>query len=453
MGDFLKTLIPWANWWNGVILTFDVVVLVCYIIIYRKTKVRNLLTSMPGLFTSLGILGTFGAICQSLAGISVEPMTVNNVGKTIGEAATSAAGSLDLKQIIADLIPAFSTSIYGLVFAFFSTFFTRLHFAKEDTAFEQTLKYKNPEEAIEALDAHVLRLTEANETNNNKLTDTIKAQSEILSKFVDSFVEKMESTFTAMNQVIEERVSNFGTTQYTQSREILEGITRQLGDDARSLIQSHKDSVTEMTQASTNDLAAIKTALTDAVNELKTNTVSGIEGIAHEQTAALQKITEDSLNNQMRTIEAQNDFNSELLSRMSSSLENTTARIIESVGAQIAVLQTALQENVQRLNESYDFISEKSSSIVSNYEQATEAYQDAVQNAHDLNEQVVKGLDKVGDSLKSVGKTNEGVDQILELIKDKETNMEAIVMRIEELGSAIVTLQKLESVLSKIANK
>ena len=66
---------------------------------------------------------------------------------------------------------------------------------------------------------------------------------------------------------------------------------------------------------------------------------------------------------------------------------------------------------------------------------------------------VVKGLDKVGDSLKSVGKTNEGVDQILELIKDKETNMEAIVMRIEELGSAIVTLQKLESVLSKIANK
>ena len=425
MGDFLKTLIPWANWWNGVIFTLDVVVLVWYIIRYRKTKVRNLLTSMPGLFTSLGILGTFGAICQSLAGISVEPMTVNNVGKTIGEAVTSVAGSLDLKQII----------------------------AKEDTAFEQTLKYKNPEEAIEALDAHVLRLTEANETNNNKLTDTIKAQSEILSKFVDSFVEKMESTFTAMNQVIEERVSNFGTTQYTQSREILEGITRQLGDDARSLIQSHKDSVTEMTQASTNDLAAIKTALTDAVNELKTNTVSGIEGIAHEQTAALQKITEDSLNNQMRTIEAQNDFNSELLSRMSSSLENTTARIIESVGAQIAVLQTALQENVQRLNESYDFISEKSSSIVSNYEQATEAYQDAVQNAHDLNEQVVKGLDKVGDSLKSVGKTNEGVDQILELIKDKETNMEAIVMRIEELGSAIVTLQKLESVLSKIANK
>ena len=453
MGDFLKTLIPWANWWNGVILTLDVVVLAWYLIRYHKTKVRNLLTSMPGLFTSLGILGTFGAICYSLSGISSAPAAAPVIGQSVGDALKNAPESLDLKRIIADLIPAFSTSIYGLIFAFFSTFFTRLHFAKEDASLEQTLKYKNPEEAIEALDAHVLKLTEVNEANNNKLTDTIKAQSEILSKFVDSFVEKMEGTFTAMNQVIEERVSNFGTTQYTQSREILEGITRQLGDDARSLIQSHKDSVTEMTQASANDLAAIKTALTDAVNELKTNTVTGIEGIAHEQTAALQKITEDSLNNQMRTIEAQNDFNSELLNRMSSSLETTTAQIIESVGAQIAVLQTALQENIQKLNESYDFISDKSSSIVSNYEQATEAYQDAVQNAHDLNEKVAKGLTEVGDSLKSVGKTNENVDNILKLIEDKETNMEAIVMRIEELGSAIVTLQKLESVLSKIANR
>ena len=49
MGDFLKTLIPWANWWNGVILTLDVVVLAWYLIRYHKTKVRNLLTSMPGL--------------------------------------------------------------------------------------------------------------------------------------------------------------------------------------------------------------------------------------------------------------------------------------------------------------------------------------------------------------------------------------------------------------------
>lgn len=453
MGDFLRTLIPWANWWNAVILSLDIIVTVWFWINYSKTKSRNLLTAMPGLFTSLGILGTFGAICFSLAGISAEPEQVSNIGKTVGEAATATAGSLDLKNIIANLIPAFSTSIYGLVFAFFATFFTKLHFAKEDAALAQSLKYKDPEEAIEALDAHVLKLTEANEINNAKLTDTIEAQSNILSKFVDTFVEEMQGCFTAMNKVIEERVTNFGTTQFTQSREILEGITQKLGEDAKSLIQSHNDSVKGMAESSTAELSAIKDALTAAVNDLKTNTVSGIEGLAKEQSEAIQKISEDTLNYQKTSIEAQNSFNSELLNKMSSSLESTTSGIIEAVGGQIAILQAALQENIQKLNESYDFISEKSSSIVSNYEQATEAYQDAVQNAHDLNEKVSKGLDKVGDSIKSVGKTNENVDKILALIENKETNMEAIIMRIEELGNAIVTLQKLESVLSRIASK
>lgn len=453
MVAFFRSLIPWENWWNAIILSLDIVVIIVYLWKYKKTKSRNLLTSMPGLFTSLGILGTFCAICSSLAGISNEPLAVDNVGKTIGDAVASTTGSLDLKRIISDLIPAFSTSIYGLILASFASFFSKLRFAKEDAALDSILKYKTPEEAIEALDAHVLKLTEANEENNTKLTTSIEAQSGILSKFVDSFVQEMQGCFTAMNKVIEERVTSFGTTQFTQSRELLEKITQDLGEHTQSLLKSHTESVKEMTQTSTNDLAAIKEAITTAVNELKSNTVSGLESIATEQSEALKRISEDSINHHRQSIEAQNEFNSELMNKMSSSLEATTGHIIEAVGAQISLLQTALQENIKKLGESYDFISEKSSSIVSNYEQATEAYQDAVQNAHDLNEQVAKGLDKIGDSLKGISKTNENVDKILELIQSKETNMEAIVMRIEELGNAIVTLQKLESSLTRIAGK
>ena len=293
MNDFLRTLIPWANWWNGIILTLDVVVVILFIHQYKKTKSRNLLTSMPGLFTSLGIFGTFGAICYSLAGISSEPEAVSNFGKTIGEVAKSSSGSLDLKEIIANLIPAFSTSIYGLVFAFFATLFTKLHFASEDAALQDRLKYKDPEIALEALDEHVVRLTLANEENNNRLTSSIAAQSEILSRFVDSFVEEMQDCFNAMNSAIEERVTNFGTTQFTQSRELLEGITRKLGEDAQSLLQSHNDTVKTMTETSSSDLAAIKEALTTAVTSLKADAVAGIEALARQQNESLQKLSED----------------------------------------------------------------------------------------------------------------------------------------------------------------
>jgi hypothetical protein len=367
--------------------------------------------------------------------------------------AAKGTGSLDLKEIISDLIPAFSTSIYGLVLAFLATCITKIVFAYEDAALANTLKYKDPEAALQALDDHVLALTEAEKQNNEKLTDSIAKQSEILSKFVDSFIQEMQGCFTAMNTVVEERVTNFGTTQFTQSREILEGITRQLGDQAKTILDSHKESVKTMTESSSSDMEAIRTALTDAVEKLKTDTVSGIEALTQEQTAKLQRLSEDSLNLHMQSAEEQRQFNESLLNKMSTSLTDTTGRIVEGLNAQIDVLKQAIGDNVEQLQQAYDFITEKSASIVSNYEQATEAYQDAVQNAHDLNERVEKGLDKVGDGLTNVGKTNENVNKIIDMIENKETNMEAIVMRIESLNNAIESLQRLESVLSRIAPK
>jgi Cytochrome bd-type quinol oxidase, subunit 2 len=461
MSDFLKTLIPWANWWNALILSLDIIVVIVFRYYYNKTKSRNLLTSMPGLFTSLGILGTFGAICQSLAGISTDTaVTLPQVGMTVAEATASSHNSLDLKEIIANLIPAFSTSIYGLVFAFFATIFTKLRFAKEDAALVETLKYKEPERALEALDEHVTKMTEAidnevaaNKENNQKLTDSIAAQSDILDKFVEKFVKEMENCFKAMNTVIEERVTNFGTTQFSQSRELLEGLTKRLGDDALGILASHQESVRTLTEASSADLADIRNSLKTAVDGLKADTVSGIETLTAQQMAALQKLADDSLALQKQSVEDQNAFNSNLLSQMSTSLSETATRIISSVSEQISLLEAAVAENVQKLNESYEFISDQSASIVSNYEQASEAYRDAVQNAHDLNEKIEKELVEVESGLKSVGKTNESVEKVISAVKEKEANMEAIVMRIEELGKAIVSLQKLESVLSRIAPK
>ena len=531
MGDFLRTLIPWANWWNGIVFTLDIIVLVAFFVYYNKTKSRSLLTSMPGLFTSLGILGTFCAICYSLSGLSSDSTFVafqdssaaaewkaNNPGKTIyikiiddgnvsfiGEGsplgnnvdssfvfnparediryyrakeasdirtriesnegitvgdAPSISSNLDIRKIIAGLIPAFSTSIYGLIFALFATAFAKIRFAKEDSKLVSTLKYKDPERALEALDEHVTKMTraidnevESNKENNKRLTDSIAAQSDILDKFVEKFVKEMENCFKAMNTVIEERVTSFGTTQFNQSRELLEGLTKQLGDDALGILASHQESVRALTEASSADLADIRNSLKTAVEGLKADTVSGIENLTTKQTAALQKLADDSLTLQKQSVEDQNAFNSNLLSQMSSSLSDTATRIISSVSEQITVLETAVAENVQKLNESYEFIIDQSASIVSNYEQASEAYRDAVQNAHDLNEKVEKELKEVESGLKSVGKTNESVEKVISVIKEKEANMEAIVMRIEELGKAIVSLQKLESVLSRIAPK
>ncbi len=452
MDEFLRMLNPTANIWNTIVFSADVLICVSFYIWFACTKSRSILTSKPGLYTSLGILGTFCAICASLAGIVAEPSAINE-GMTAGEVISKSAQSLDIKRIIQDLIPAFSTSIYGLVAAFFSSIINRIIFVCQDSHLEKTLRYKDPETALQALDDHIQELITASKENNEKLNESIVAQSKILSTFVDTFMDKMKGTFEAMNTTIEERVSNFGTVQYTQSRQILEDITKKLGEDAKDILQNHKDSVKTMTEASTADLTAIKEALAAAVANLKTDTVSGIEKLTQEQNSALQKLASDSLNLHMEATKDQNAFNQTLLKNMSTSLSETTTNIINGVGDQIKALKESLVENIGKLKEAYEFIDDKSASIISNYEQVSETYRDAVKNAHDLNERVEKGLDTVNSSLKTVGQTNENVQKAVKLIEDKETNMEAIVMRIESLSSAIATLERLESVLSRISAK
>lgn len=466
--EFFQTLNPFASWWNGIILLLDIIVAFIGLSKYKKTKSRQLRNALPGIYTSLGLLGTFGAICTSLAGIA-DSHAINaagNVGKTV-EAVAALTGDLDLKRIISDLIPAFSTSIYGLVFAIFSTIHSKMVYADEDIAIENKLKFKNPDELLdnmgenlEGLKELMAKDIEANSQNNEELKDTIKAQSEIFSKFVDTFVQQMETTFTAMKETIGERVNAFGEEQFKQSKAVLEGLTAKLNEETQDIVSNHTSSVKTMTESIEN-----------AVSVLKTNTISQIEALSSAQQDTLKKMSDDNLQSQVEQLEAlkqytteqaamqkesiekQNEFNSELLSKMSTTVSNSMEQVIASIREQCQTLQNGILEDIELLKKSFDFMDSKSSDIVSNYEQATEAYRDAVQNAHDLNDNFEKSISAISSTLKAAEKTNKGVDQVIDVISSKETNIEAIVMRIEEMSKAISALQRLEVSISKISGK
>ena len=60
---------------NGTgVFVISVVIGLVFGFIYLSTKSRQLLNSLPGLFTSLGLLGTFVAICNSLGEISEDSL-------------------------------------------------------------------------------------------------------------------------------------------------------------------------------------------------------------------------------------------------------------------------------------------------------------------------------------------------------------------------------------------
>ena len=86
------------NWWNIVVLALGLIATFWCNNKYNETKSRPLLTSLPGVWTSLGLLGTFLAICMSLHDVK-----------------TAEGVNADILELIMSLVPAFTTSIIGLV--------------------------------------------------------------------------------------------------------------------------------------------------------------------------------------------------------------------------------------------------------------------------------------------------------------------------------------------------
>ena len=55
--------------------------------------------------------------------------------------------------------------------------------------------------------------------------------------------------------------------------------------------------------------------------------------------------------------------------------------------------------------------------------------------------------------MKYVIKTNEKVDDVVSVIEERQEHIENLISHINDISTAIETLQKLESQLNKIANK
>ena len=116
--QIINLLRNWGLGWEFcLILTLMVVATVFVILGYKSSKSRNLLNALPGAYTSLGLLGTFMSIVIALNGIDIN--------------------KFKLDTIINGLVPAFTTSIAGLVFALVATLIIKYIYGKEDFQYEK----------------------------------------------------------------------------------------------------------------------------------------------------------------------------------------------------------------------------------------------------------------------------------------------------------------------------
>ena len=85
---------------------------------YNKTRYVAFISAIPSIWTSLGILGTFGSIYVSLAGLTYDSFQ-------------------DIMALVTKVAPAFSTSIIGIVGAIFFSIRNKVIRASEDVREER----------------------------------------------------------------------------------------------------------------------------------------------------------------------------------------------------------------------------------------------------------------------------------------------------------------------------
>lgn len=470
------------------------IIAVAFGLIYSRNKSRQLLDSMPGLFTSLGLLGTFVAICNSLGYINQD--------------------NLEIGTIISKLIPAFTSSIAGLISAFVATAGCKIWYSIEDKELDEIVAQKSPEECLytltvltEMTNKQLIAISQQlseqalkNEANNERLNTTIGQQSDILKQFINDFVKRMDDIFMKMHGQIEQNIKDFGEEQFKKCAHTLEALTDKMSSLSIGLLAEQKTNVQQMIDGTNTELKSVSNTVMEQINSLCTQMSSALsklrtsqderltaivanydalserlssqnsefaEKVTAQMNAEYEKIQEQSANGLQLMVdlkEAYAEVNREMLQSSTAMNREVSAELRNSLSAFVAdlqktvtdevnVLSTAISTNVQALEKSYSYISEHVANIKGNYESAAQSYQDAVINAHRMNESQESMLSVIDDSMKQVIKTNERVDEVIAVVEERQERIENLISHINEIGNTIEVLQKLEIQLNKIANK
>jgi undecaprenyl-diphosphatase UppP len=165
-----------------------------------------------------------------------------------------------------------------LIAAFGLTNWTKKIYAQEDAAIDAAIKNKTPEEYIYEIADAVQDQSRQNKEYNEKLNNSINGQSEILKRFVEDFVSKMDEIFKGMGQSIKENITEFGEQQFKNSATVLEEIVQKMADTSNRLIEQQTTSMSSIVDTTSNEIEKISTTLKDNISTINKDTVEAIFG-------------------------------------------------------------------------------------------------------------------------------------------------------------------------------
>ena len=410
--DFSKSLTTYTNF-EGTQKLYSVNNASEYFSFSYFTKELNMpfWQSYGGIFTGLGILGTFGGLTLGLSGIDMSSSDIDVLKEGIS-------------GLLSGVQSAFITSLIGIFIGLIYGFFHNhsiSNLRQNIKSLCETIENLFPRKTTEQwLAEQYIETQDQNQTLKNLSEDVARELGNVLSEQIDGGIselcnnlsEKMNPVFEKLYEAINE-LTNSGTNTISQS--ISDKTGAQL-DNFATMLQNLQNSLEKNIDSSQQITNGINRKMLETVNKVSTTLVQGADDVANKQKESITEMQEQLA----KITQFINQSSSDVLSKMSEMNEANQLKINESIDNVQNINHNIMKELEQFSNHNKDMLSTATQNIEDNLNktfsifynllnQHKEVMQETFDKTQKLSSDVKVLLEQVRETTKTLGNVGEPI--------------------------------------------
>lgn len=328
---------------NLIIIVIGLLITAIFFVLYfKKLKSKQLLNYVPNVWTSLGILGTFIAIVVSLDNSGTNSLS-------------------DVDTLVKNIIPAFTTSIIGIVGAVIFSIAIKIVYAyeemEEDKIYRRTVDdEKSPELVLNDIKVSLLQLIKVS-----------KNQEANIKSFLEGYVQQLDAFYNRIYESNKEQVKTLSDEYIHNVAQVLAGTNEEINKRIDTLLLSHSESIQVYLKAEkekldevANDIKSLLKGIPESVDEMKVEMIDALRKAIIEKYNQLLE-GNDAFTNQL--LERVRTFEGELAAATSRNCSDT----LNTAQFEIQRIITLLESNLQSQSHSIEKVSAMLSIDINNF--------------------------------------------------------------------------------------
>lgn len=380
-----------------VILIGLLITSVFFILYFAKLRSKQLLNYVPNVWTSLGILGTFIAIVVSLDSSGTSSLS-------------------DVDTLVKNIIPAFTTSIIGIIGAVVCSIAIKIIYAyeekEEDELYRKTVgNEKSPELILNDIKVSLLQLIKISQNQEVNIKSFLNDYMHQLDIFYSKIYESNKEQVKILS---EEYIHNVAELLARTNEEINKRIDTLLLSNSES-IQAYLKAEKEKLDEVAKDIKSFLIGIPENVDEMKVEMIDALRKAIIEKYNQLLE-GNDAFTNQL--LERVRTFESELALATNQKCSETLDTAQSEIQRIIFLLESSLKSQSNSMEKVSATLSTDINSLVSAVNKSVDDYETMVDQLNKLIPILQSHIKHSEDSVAAAEKNSEKLTEVLKTLDE-----------------------------------